>query len=154
MSPNTILCLLSLYSSYNLYVTVQHCSFIWLQVLENKSEPYPYGPATGHILAAIWTFREAHMNTGLSEVHRTSWNNNGTLPLPALHPFHSTNPKDSLFLNSIKRAYTSSSDLISPKLWAGTQWDPGTSHRQFCLLCDMTWVCQARITVELTLPNH
>lgn len=57
-----------------------------------------------------------------------------TLPLPA-YPFHSTNLRDSLFLNSIKRAYTSSSDLISPKLWAcNCWWDPGTSHRQFCLL--------------------
>ena len=62
-----------LYISYNLYVTAQHSTLsIWLQVLGNKREPSPYGPALGHILAAVQPFLEAHMNVGLSEIQRTS----------------------------------------------------------------------------------
>lgn len=136
-------------------VTVQHSTLsVWLQVLENKKRT-----------VSIWTSNRTYSCCYMNFQERLTWIRGfqrsighletiRTLPLPT-YPFHSTN-LGTLSFSTASKEHIPPPQTLSYHPSFGLVIAGGTQELltgNFAS-CDMTWVCQARITVELTLPNH
>lgn len=82
MSPHASLHEHPLYIPYTLHMTLQFTTLsMWLHVLESRRERHQYGPALGHPHVVMWTFSDAQVEMGHSEIQKSDWTiRNLTLP--------------------------------------------------------------------------